>query len=140
MKDESKLNRSQMLERLKSISPTVMNPTMTFDMGLECTIAAKDGVIYPNPGMFLFCEGDWPIRKLSPSDADFTRERDIYSLINSGKNVYLFTDVSKLETAFLDMFSLDAFWEEMDDSDLLDWLEAISDEGKSIVEMTAAME
>jgi len=128
MSDEHNLNRSQLLEILKSIRPVVMDPTMTFDMGIECTIATKDGVVYPIPGMFLFCGGHWPIRKLSPSDARFVKERNMFSLRNSEEDELLFTDVVEMETAFLEMFNIDARWEEMSDGDLADWHEAISSE------------
>jgi hypothetical protein len=136
MSDEHNLSRSQLIETLKSIRPVVMDLTMTFDMGIECTIATKNGVVYPVPGMYLFCGGDWPIRKLSPSDEGFVKERNIFSLRTSEEDELLFTDVEALETAFLEMFNIDARWEEMDDSELADWHEAISSEGISIVAMS----
>ncbi len=135
MSDEHNLNRTQLLETLKSTSTVVMDPTYTFDMGLECTIASKYGVVYPVPGMFLFCGGGWPIRKLAPSDAECAKVQSTFLLRTREEDEQQFTDVAELETAFLEMFNLDARWEEMDDSDLVDWLEVMSADGISIVAM-----
>jgi hypothetical protein len=48
----------------------------------------------------------------------------------------LFTDVEEMEEAFINMFALDVRWEEMSDSDLMDWQEAISAKGMDLVSMS----
>ncbi len=133
MSDEKNLNRSQLLQKLRSIHPVVMDLLMTFDMGIECTIVSKEGVTYPAPGMFLFCGGDWPVRRLSPSDAEFLKEQCTFSLRTSEEEELLSTDTVEIEKAFLEMFNLDVRWEEMSEGDLADWNEAISSKGISIV-------
>jgi hypothetical protein len=132
-------SRSHLLEILKSIRPVVINPIGTFDMGMECTIATKNGIVYPAPGMFLFCGGNWPIKKLSPSDAGYVKEKDAFFLRMSEneEDTLVFTDVAEMEEAFINMFGLDVRWEEMSDSDLMDWRDAISSEGMDIVSMSA---
>lgn len=132
------LNRSHLLKALKSIRPVVIDLTGTLDMGMECTIATKDGVVYPVPGMFLFCGGDWPIKKLSPPDAGYVKARSIFSLGTSEneEDMLLFTDVEEMEEAFINMFALDVRWEEMSDSDLMDWQETISAKGMDLVSIS----
>ncbi|MBV5330206.1 MAG: hypothetical protein JZU65_21690, partial [Chlorobium sp.] len=68
MNDNHNLNRFQLLEKLKSIRPVVIDTTMTFNVGIDCTIATNEGIIYPEPDMFGFSAGSWPVTKLYPSD------------------------------------------------------------------------
>jgi hypothetical protein len=140
MNIQHNLNRSQLLKILKSIRPVVMNPIMTFDMGVECEIASKHGVIYSVPGMFLFCGGNWPIKKLSPTDPGFMKEKETFSLQTSEKDTLLFTDIEEMEFAFLNIFNIDIHWEDMGDSDLMDWHEAIVSKGISFLAMSDAVE
>lgn len=142
MNKKSDLSRSNLLKILKSIRPVVIDPTGTFDMGMECTIATKNGVVYPVPGMFLFCGGDWPIKKLSLPDAGYMKERNTFSLRTSDneEDRLHFTDVGEMEETFINMFDLDIRWEEMSDSDLMDWQQAISAEGVDLVSMSAESE
>lgn len=45
-------DRSHLLKILKSIRHVVIDQIGTFDMGMECTIATKNGIVYSVPGMF----------------------------------------------------------------------------------------
>lgn len=138
MNDELNISRSRLLEILRSIRPVVFDPVMTYDMGMECDIATKHGVVYRGVGMFLGSAstgGDWPIRKLSPSDADFLKERDTFFLCLD-EDELLFTDVEGLETAFIKNLPLDKPWEEMSNDELEEWQEKISTEGIDLLAMS----
>lgn len=123
-------HRSQLLAALKAIQPVVIDPTVTFDMGIECTIVTTDGVVYAEPGMFLFCGGNWPINVVSRDGAE-----GAFSL-NTGEAELLFTDVGQLELAFIEMFELDALWEELSDSELRDWSITVASRGIRIASMS----
>jgi len=118
---------------LKSMRPIVVNPTMTYDMGIECTIATKDGVIYPVPGMFLFCGGTWPINEFSKSDIENTKEEKTFSLHISEDKILLFTNIPEMEQTFVKLFNIDANWEAMSDKELMNWHKVISSDGRNIV-------
>ena len=109
---------------------------MTFDMGLECAIATNEGVVYPVPGMLLFCGGNWPIRKLIPGEKRFFQGGNAYSISMGEEEDAIFTESSELESAFIGMFNIDNHWEEMNDEELPRWLEAIRSDGMNVMEMT----
>lgn len=129
------MNRDQLLERLNSLCPIILYPTMT-DMGLECTIATKEGIVYPILGMLLFCGGNWPIRKLFPADKGFRQETNTFCLSTSEEEATIFSKIGQLESAFLDLFNIDSRWEEMEDDELSNWLKAIRSDGMSIIKMS----
>jgi len=57
------MKREDMINRLKSFSPVIVNVTMTFDMGYEFSAVVSEGVIYAEPGMLLsHSGGEWPPR------------------------------------------------------------------------------
>ena len=134
------MDRDQLLERLNSLHPVVLYPTMTFDMGLECTIVTNEGVVYPVPGMLLFCGGNWPIRKLSLADKGFLQWKNVFCLSKSEEQDAIFTESVELESAFVEMFDIDNRWEEMNDDELSNWLEIIHSDGMNIMEMSEIWE
>lgn len=133
-----KLNskKCELIEKIKMLCPVVMDPTLTQDMGIECTIVTKDGIVNPVPGMFLFCGGYWPISIIPSLLEEFMNEQTTYSLYSNTDEESTYTDITELEEDFFSMFVLDFCWEEMSDSDLTNWYEGILSEGMSIVELT----
>ncbi|MBV5330207.1 MAG: hypothetical protein JZU65_21695, partial [Chlorobium sp.] len=66
----------------------------------------------------------------------FVKGQDNFFLHTAEKDVILFTDAAEMETALVEMFDIDACWDEMTDRDLAHWHEAISSKGISFIEMT----
>lgn len=68
------------IEMLKDRAPAILNPTLTFDMGAEFTILAKNGVIFQQPGMLLdYSEGQIPFADEMTSDEFLTTMNDLTS-------------------------------------------------------------
>lgn len=134
------MNRQQMLDKLSSLSPMILNPMMSYDMGLECTIATNQGVVYSDIGMMLFNDGNWPIRKISPEDKEFTPGKDAYYLRIEESNEKVYWETPDLVSAFVKIFNVDTLWEEMDDEELSTWIEDIFNDGISLVHMSEIWE
>lgn len=129
--------RIELLQKLKSIRPAVIDPTMTTDMGIECSIATTEGIINREPGMFLFCGGLWPIRKISiqtgSGDNDYIDGFSLRISEEEDDRLYFTDIVPVLDLAFLELFEVDILWEDMKDSELKDWEEIISSESMNLV-------
>jgi len=137
MNEQSNIDRTSLLKALKSIRPTIIEPTATQDMGMECTIASKLGITYPVPGMFISISGGyWPIYSSTQDENNPQPSQTTYSLqTDEVSDAKVFTDIEQLETAFLELFNIDAMWESFDDDELSYWLDEVS-EGSSIAELS----
>lgn len=134
-KDNTNLKRMEVLGLLKNIDTIILDPLATLDMGIECTIATKKGLVYSTPGMFLFCGGWWPV-----TIEQNNKNESIYHLQTNEKNILNLSTVKDLDKFFSDFFNIDSTWESFSTEELVEWYEKILNNGYSIVEMTKNIE
>jgi hypothetical protein len=102
----SKMNRKDIIEKLKSHAPIITAVTATQDMGYEFSAIVPSGVIYGEPGMLLtYSEGKWPpVRWMSKTEKEY----------------------DELEQKFLldDIWEVTP-WEELSDGEIKQWLDVV---------------
>lgn len=92
------MNPETIIEILKDRAPAILNPTLTFDMGAEFTILAKNGVIFQQPGMLLdYSGGQIPFSDEMTSDEFLTTINDLASTLEEYLIPY-----EKIDSASLD--------------------------------------
>lgn len=86
--------------------------------------------------MLLFCGGGWPIRKISPILQGLPKNKNVFCHSTSGEEDTIFSEIRKLESAFVEIFNIDSLWKNMDDNELSNRIGTIRSDGMSIMEMS----